>query len=332
MARYVGKTMAEAYAVERAQAPKLALVYGQKVIPASPDQKTVRSLVIEYRRSPTGFRRLAPSTAKQWERHLSDIVKRFGDMPLAALPSLRAKRLFLAWRDERAATPRTADYAMTVLKRVMSWGKAHAIIEVNPVEKVEGIYRVNRAEQIVTDAELKSIIEIAPVHQRPLIKFASETGMRRGDIVRLKWDYIEDRYIQLETGKSRGRKRITVPITPATREVLEALKIARQQMIDAGKVPSAFVFVGETGLPFKENSVTQAWGRACTELAIDKHFHDLRGTAITRFVKANLRDDEIADIVGWERNRVEGIRKAYVDADAISIHIANQLEQRATAG
>lgn len=332
MARYVGKTMSEAYALERDQATALARAYAQQETPAKQDQETVRSLVIAYRRSPSGFRRLAPSTAKQWERYLSEIVQRFGTMPLAALPSLKARKAFIAWRDERSATPRTADYAMTVLKRVMSWGKANAVVAINPVEKVEGIYRANRADQIVTDAELKAIINIAPIHQRPLIRFASETGMRRGDLVRLRWDHVEDRYIQLETGKSRGRKRVTVPITPATREVLESLRARREMMTAGGKVPSAFVFLGETGLPFKENSVTQAWGRACADLSIDKHFHDLRGTAITRFVKAGLRDDQIADIVGWERNRVEDIRKAYVDADAISIHIANQLEQRRSAG
>ena len=156
--------------------------------------------------------------------------------------------------------------------------------------------------------------------------------MRRGDIVRLKWDHVADNYIQFETGKSRGRKRVTIPLTAATRKVLQSLREARLSVIAEGRVPSAFVFIGDGGLPFKENSVTQAWGRACTELGIDKHFHDLRGTAITRFVKAGLKDGDIADIVGWARHRVENIRKSYVDADAISIHLANQLERREAAG
>lgn len=324
--RYAGKTMAEAYALERDQAPALASAYAQKQAPVERDGENIRSLVIAYRRAPGGFRRLAPSTAKQWDRHLSEIVDRFGTMPLVALSSLKARKTFISWRDERASTPRTADYKMTVLKRLMSWGKSNAFIETNPVEKVENIYKVNRADQIVSSAELTAILGFVTENQRPLIKLASETGIRRGDAVRLRWDHVAGNYIQFETRKSRGRARVTIPLTSSSREVLEPLKRQRDEVIADGRVPSPYVFVGNKGLPFQENTITQTWGRACAELGITKHFHDLRGTAITRFAKANLSDDQIADIVGWERHRVEHIRKAYVDADAISIHLANRLE------
>lgn len=45
----------------------------------------------------------------------------------------------------------------------------------------------------------------------------------------------------------------------------------------------------------------------------DLHFHDLRGTAATRFYVAGLSEREIAEIMGWEEESVSRIIRRYVD-------------------
>ena len=44
----------------------------------------------------------------------------------------------------------------------------------------------------------------------------------------------------------------------------------------------------------------------------DLHFHDLRGTAVTKFYIAGLPVRVIAEIMGWEEETVEKIIRRYV--------------------
>jgi len=49
----------------------------------------------------------------------------------------------------------------------------------------------------------------------------------------------------------------------------------------------------------------------------DLHFHDLRGTAATRFYIAGLAENVVADIMGWEVEHVSKILRRYVDRNAV---------------
>ncbi len=69
------------------------------------------------------------------------------------------------------------------------------------------------------------------------------------------------------------------------------------------------------------------WWKACQKAAVKKHFHDLRGTAATRFSMVPLSDDEVADIMGWEPEHVRRIRKRYVDRDSIVSGIIARMEK-----
>ncbi|WP_412878725.1 tyrosine-type recombinase/integrase [Brevundimonas phoenicis] len=55
--------------------------------------------------------------------------------------------------------------------------------------------------------------------------------------------------------------------------------------------------------------------------AKELHFHDLRGTAATRFYRAELTPREIADVMGWCEVRVERLIDRYVKRDEPIQHI-----------
>jgi integrase len=59
----------------------------------------------------------------------------------------------------------------------------------------------------------------------------------------------------------------------------------------------------------------------------DLHFHDLRGTAATRFYTAGLSVRVIAEIMGWEEDHVERIIRRYVGRSAATREIIRQINQ-----
>jgi hypothetical protein len=89
---------------------------------ALPPRGVLLNLLQQYQGS-GGFRLLADSTRRSYVPLIARIEKDLGDFPLSALTDRRTRGVFMAWRDKIAATSgrREADYAWTVLARVLSW-------------------------------------------------------------------------------------------------------------------------------------------------------------------------------------------------------------------
>jgi hypothetical protein len=63
--------------------------------------------------------------------------------------------------------------------------------------------------------------------------------------------------------------------------------------------------------------LSDSFGDAARRAGIDKHFHDLRGTAAPRLYLAGFTLREIAEVLAWEAAHEERIIHRYVRRDAL---------------
>lgn len=327
--RFEGESLEAALRAEAEGDAELAAAFAASA-ETSKGVAVLRDVVTRYRASHE-YARLASSTKAQWSRWLDEIVDTFGEFPLAGMKAVGVRRQFKAWRDRRADKPRTADYGMQVLRRLLSFALDEEMITVNPVADLKGIYRANRADQIVEPEELAKILGNTTREAALAITLAAETGMRRGDLIALKWEHVLENRIEFVTGKSGGRTHVTVPLTDAAQTVIADLRARREEFIKSGRVPHATVLLTQKGTAWRPNSLTQAFDRARTPFGITKHLHDLRGTAVTRWVQAGFTHEEVARFVGWEVSRVDNIIRRYVDADIIARAAISRLERERNA-
>lgn len=320
MITFEGDSMAEALAAEADGAPLIAKAY-ETAKPLPPAQ-TVSDLVTRYKAAPNGFQRCAESTKVLWRPWLDALVDEFGDLPIAALGAKGVRADIIDWRDRFAATPRAADTAMQATTRVFSWALERELIDKNPAAGIEGLYSANRADVIVEPHELEAILAHTSKAGRLAFRLAAATGMRRGDLIDLRWNEVGDFAIERAANKSTQGRRLTVPLTAEARQVLAELRARR----DKAKVPSVYVLTSRIG-PWDGHGLGATWWKAAKEAKIDKHLNDLRGTACTRFCMVPLTDEEIADIMAWEPARVRQIRKRYVDRDRIAKGIVARMEK-----
>ncbi len=283
------------------------------------DDGKMRALVCLYRASPA-FTGLAPKTRQIWTRWLDRIVDRFGDYRVALFDHPdKIKPIIRKWRDGYAHTPRTADYAIQVLSRVLSYGLELGKISANPCEGIKGLYKNDRSEIIWTDADLASIKSVASPSVWQGITLAAHTGLRAEDLRRLSWSHIGPDAINIPTNKSLGLKEAFVPLYDGLRAVLEGIPKR-----------STAVLTGENGRPHKDgpngSSFRKAFKMAFPEPR-DLHFHDLRGTAATRFHAAGLSNREIGEILAWEEAQVDKIIRRYVGQSARTAAIIQKLNQ-----
>lgn len=322
LATYRGATLAEAERAEAAGADKLAAAYAEAIQPKT-GKNFVAGLVVAYRASPS-WKTLAKSTQKQWGRWLDQIVTDFGDLSVRAMASKGARALILDWRDKYAATPRTADYAIQVLSRLLSWAKDRELIERNAAEGIENLYNADRSDLIWEPKHVKAALAKAPAHVGQAIELLAHTGLRLGDAVALTWPAVDLKAGEIvwKTSKSNGKREAVIPITKALRRVLEAIpRHGDTVLTTALKRPWS-----------SANALSHAIQAAATDAGVKRRTHDLRGTAATNLVAAGLSYPEVAMIMAWTEKEVERIARRYVSKGAVSRRVARRLNSVAEDG
>ena len=243
------------------------------------------------------FTGLAASTRRSYVALIVRIEKAFADFPLAALTDRRTRGIFKAWRDRIATDSgrRQADYAWTVLARVLSWGLDRGLVAANPCERGGRLYRGSRADKIWTTADEAAFLERAPAHLHLPLLLALWTGQRQGDLLRLPWSAYDGKHIRLRQSKS-GKPVVILVGAP--------LKAA----LDAAPKRSPIILTNSDGKPWTSDGFRASWGKACKRAGVSGvTFHDLRGTAVTRLALVGATEAEIANITGHSLRDVHAI-------------------------
>jgi len=292
----------------------------------APDQNRFRFVVSSYKGS-REYKILADSTKRNWAPWLDRIGIHFGELRIAQFDRPEKIRpVIRKWRDQWADTPRTADYGMQVLSRVLSHAVDIGKIASNPSESIKKLYSSDRSEIIWTDEDIARLKKGSEDRPTPVeiihaVDLACCTGLRLSDLLAVSWSHVSEHAIIFATGKSRGHRNAIIPMSDEVKEVLNRIpKIATT------------ILANSYGRPWTANGFGTAFDRAKKSAEMgerDLHFHDFRGTAATKFYLAGLSVRLIAEILAWSEARVERIIRRYV-AQGAAIKAAISILNKAT--
>jgi integrase len=289
----------------------------------APDTGRFLTLVTLYKGS-KDYEKLAASTKRNWAPWLDRVADYFGDLRIAQFDRPEKIRpVIRRWRNQYADRPRTADYGMQVLSRVLSYavdplGK----IAGNPCEGIRLLYSGDRSDIIWTGADIAQLKLSCSVETAHAVDLAAHTGLRLGDLLRVSWSHVGTDAIVMTTGKSKHRREIIIPLYDALTQVLAGIPKR-----------STTILTNSWHRPWTRDGFGSSFNKAKIAAGVadrDLHFHDLRGTAATRFYIAGLTERVIAEIMGWEEEHVTRIIRRYVGRVAATkaiIKILNQAER-----
>ncbi|NWJ24735.1 tyrosine-type recombinase/integrase [Rhizobium sp. RM] len=270
-----------------------------------PDSGRFRSIITNYKA--TEFKKLADSTKRVWSPWIDKITDHFGNLSITQFNrSEKIRPRIRQWRGQYSETPRAADTGLQVLSRILSHGvDPMGKLSSNPAEGIKHLYSSDRSEIIWTDADINQVkAGCSSDEARWVIDLAAHTGLRIGDLLKLSWSHIGPDAIVISTGKSKHRRQAIIPRYDALNEIL-------------AKIPkrSPIVLTSTKKKPWKQDGYNTAFWRAKEKAEMldhDLHFHDLRGTAATKFYTAGLSIRVIAEIMAWKEEEVEKIIRRYV--------------------
>jgi len=191
------------------------------------------------------------------------------------------------YRDDRLkeVSPTAVRHELALLSHLftiarMEWGME---VLLNPVSLVSRPRPNAGRDRRLMEGELEKLLQVVPASLHPIVIFAIETGMRRGEIAQMKWDHVDlkKRVLLIPETKSGEPRRI-----PLSTEAIRILSLQVRRL--DGKV-----------WDLVDSSITSAFKSACKVAGIDDlNFHDLRHEATSRFFEKGLNPMQVATITG----------------------------------
>jgi integrase len=283
--------------------------YNEAVAQRAPTPQGKLHFLIDGFQQSGEFRTLRERTRSDYIKQIRLIEADFSDFPIKALAARESRGVFMDWRDKLAIkSSRQADYAWTVLARILSWAKNRGKIMINPCERGGRLYTGTRVDFVWTLDDEAAFLANAPAHLHLPLLLALWTGQRQGDLLRLTWSAYDGSHIRLKQSKSqrRGARRVVhvkVPIGAPLKAALDQAAITKQ---------SPIILLNSEGRPWTPDGFRASWGKACTKAGIeDVTYNDLRGTAVTRLALVGCTEAEIASITGHSIRDVRSILDAH---------------------
>jgi integrase len=222
---------------------------------------------------------------------IKDLLNIFGDYSLKSFTTLIVEN-FQNERLQRGNKPATVNRIVGVLKHCLHKGLEWDMLGENVYKKVVRVKPLkmnNKRLRYLSVGETQVLLNSCSEHLRPIVIMALNAGMRRGEILNLKWDNVDLKhgFILLDITKNDERREI--PINGTLRNTLEALP----RRIDGGYV----FYDPKTGERYQ--NVKKSFATALRRAGIrDFHFHDLRHTFASHLVMAGIDITTVSKLLG----------------------------------
>ncbi|MBU1181375.1 MAG: tyrosine-type recombinase/integrase [Proteobacteria bacterium] len=225
----------------------------------------------------------------KWAEFLGNV--RLQDVTPVEIERFKTKRL------TDGVSKSTVNRYLAILKRLyniaIEWGYAKE----NPVRRIKFYSEADcMKERILTAEEEDRLLEAASAHLKPILIVALNTGMRRGEILKLTWDRVDIEKEQIFINKTKSGKPRIVDMNSTLISLFTQLR--------SRDAAGGYVFLNpKTGKPF--NKVQKSFDGACERTGIqDLRFHDLRHTFASRLIAAGVDLIRVKELLGHSTVRI----------------------------
>ena len=231
------------------------------------------------------------------------LIKALGNKPMDEISPILIEKYKRDRRTSKTArggdrAPSTVNRELELLSKAFSLAIDQGLSISNPCRKVKRFREDNERNRYLSDQEeerLLSVLTGPRADLRPVVILAIHTGMRRGELLSLRWANVDferglihvmnSQREQTKSGHSRS-----IPMNG----------IARRELLDLHRETghTEYVFFNDkTKKP--RTDLKNGFGTACVIAGlVDFRFHDLRHTAATRLADAGTNTREIMAILG----------------------------------
>jgi integrase len=249
--------------------------------------------------------RNAESTHRSYaERIRIDIVPHLGDTPLTKLTPQHVQRWMSTLR-EAGRSARTVQYDRAILRialnQAMRWGlvaRNVAALSSPPSVKRTAI------EPLTPEQAQKLIAQVRGTRWQALYQIALGLGLRKGEIMALRWPDIDftDGRLTVRRAKTRaGERTLELPqVLVAALRFHQEFQAEEQQALGADWNPNQLVFCSEAGTAYHSSNLHKSFKGHLRRAGLPTRirFHDLRHSCAGYLLSEGVPLKTVSDILG----------------------------------
>ena len=227
--------------------------------------------------------RLSPKTISGYEGLIRKHVDpQIGDVKLSKLRPLHVQGVFSSMRS-KGLNEKTVMNCHRVLAEAFKHAVRWELRPDNPSERVTSPRPATYKPVVLTIDQIREILRTTPDNVKgALIAFAIYSGMRQGELMRLKWEHVDfaRKLVSIPTAKTRAGERALLLSTAGVELLRQHRYWQMQEKLQVGPayVESGLVFARPDGTALTASQVLRAWNHIRRELKTAGRFHDLRHT------------------------------------------------------
>ncbi|MBN3038478.1 MAG: site-specific integrase [Candidatus Omnitrophica bacterium] len=172
----------------------------------------------------------------------------------------------------------------SMFSRAVEWKK----LTENPGKPVKLFKLNNQRLRYLEEDEMKRLLDACTGHTKPMVIVALLTGMRRGEILSLKWTDCDFKRDVIRLVKTKNNETRTIPMNSKVKSTL--IRVPKRKN-------SPYIFCTKTGKPYKD--IKTGWWTAIRKCGIiDFRFHDLRHTFASHLVMSGVDLNTVRELLG----------------------------------
>ena len=209
-------------------------------------------------------------------------AKKINNIKASDIEKIKSKLLL------RNCTKTTVNRYIEILSKMFNIAVDNEWLNKNPIKREMRFPIKNYVVRYLTKEEEDKLMEATPEHFKPIIITALQTGLRRRNLLDLKWEQIDFCFGIIRVPENKGNKNIIIKITNKLEKVLKKLYKDRK---------SDYVFINpNTGNKYVDFG--REWNKIKEKAGIKNfRFHDLRHTVGTRLAEAGVPINTIKDLL-----------------------------------
>lgn len=187
--------------------------------------------------------------------------------------------------------PATVNRETALLKRMLNLAVQWNLLQENLIAKVKMFRESPYIERSLTQEEAEKLVLACKGIFKAIVTTALHTGMRRGEILGLKWKDVDMCKEVITLTRTKNNEVRFTPLDRTMRDMLSSLPVI-----------SDYVFAQPNGKPY--SWIGRVWLNAKSKAGVQCRFHDLRHTFASHLVQNNINLMTVKELLGHKSLRM----------------------------
>jgi integrase len=228
---------------------------------------------------------------KSKQGFIKQLIRAFGNIPLRRFNTMLIEQ-YQTERMQKGNKPATINRHIATLKHMFTKAVEWDMVEEEVLKRIRRVRLLeenNRRLRYLSKEECQELINACDTHLKPIVITALNTGMRKGEVLNLKWNQVDLKHGFILLSRTKNGERREIPIN-------DTLKATFQGLMRRLDVSSVF-YDPVTGKPYQD--IKKGFkGALRRSKIVDFRFHDLRHTFASHLVMAGVDITTVKELLG----------------------------------